>query len=120
MSKKKLVKPKKQIKEYYDYHKCRDYLQEKFGYNERDYAGRFNKKGKRITKVTLEIPYQDFWHWVLDKHEVHNGSFLTFDRQSLKYYDEDKTIKPWQREIYCHYLDEFADEKGELEMYVWW
>jgi hypothetical protein len=40
----KAVKPKKHTIEYYDYHECRDYLQEKYGYNERDYAGRHKKK----------------------------------------------------------------------------
>lgn len=29
-------------------------------------------------------------------------------------------MKDWQREIYKRYLDEFADENGELTLYCWW
>ncbi len=32
-------------------------------------------------------------------------------------HDEDN--EDWVKEIYKHYLDEFADENGDLEMYVW-
>jgi len=112
MAKKKKVpeKPQKQVREYYDYNKCRDYLEAKYGYSERDYAGMSKGKG-----VNVSVPYLDFWHWVLENQEVHNGCFISFSRGVLEEIEED-----WVKEIYTRYLDEFADEKGELEMYVWW
>jgi hypothetical protein len=36
-----MEKPKKESQEYYDYNECRDYLEAKYDYDERDYAGRF-------------------------------------------------------------------------------
>ena len=103
-------KPTKKTKSYYDYNQCRNYLQEKYGYDERDYAGRFKNRGE-------DLPYQDFWHWVIKRHEVHNGCFIIFSKENL---EEDSETEDWVKEIYKHYIDEFADENGELEMYCWW
>ncbi len=111
----KLEKPEKTTESYHDYHKCRDYLQAKFGYDERDYMGKFRKGKGKITGERGEVPYLDFWRWVIDNYEIHNGCFVTFDRDALNEIDQD-----WIKTIYKNYLDEFADEKGELRMYVWW
>lgn len=108
-----MQKPKKHKKEYYDYNECRDYLQEKYGYDERDYLGMFTGK-----TVNDNVEYQDFWHWVCDNYEIHNGCCITFDMELLK--EKDIYIKPWQKEILKHYLEEFADENGKVELYVWW
>lgn len=104
-----LDKPKKKSRSYYDYIQCRDYLQAKYNYLERDYAGKF-ANGKLNGK-----PYLDFWHWVLDNHEVHNGCEILFSKEELETIE-----KPWVKEIYQRYIDEFADKKGELTLYVWW
>lgn len=110
------MKPKKQTKGYYDYNQCRNYLQDKYNYDERDYAKKYyrNKKNK-ITKVNNDKPYLDFWCWVLDNYTINNGCFITFYKNDIKQIKED-----WIKEIYSHYIDEFADENGELEMYIWW
>ena len=109
---KRLKKPQKKTKTYYDYHECRNYLQKKYGYDERNYAG------KKFSGDT-DVPYQDFWHWLIDHHGIHNGCFVTFDRDTLKNEDTD-WMGDWVKEIYTHYIEEFADENGELEMEVWW
>lgn len=139
-------KPKTKKRTFLDYHECRDYLQEKYKYDERDYGGqeKFEKKvlaginkkygdswyttaPKDFTKKQKEAhdlyrrmmknepEYLDFWHWVVDNYEVHNGSFISFSKEALGC-----EMKDWQKEIYKHYLDEFADENGELEMWVEW
>jgi hypothetical protein len=110
MAKKKLTKPQLQTKTFYNYNDCRNYLEKKYGYDERDYAKKFQGK-----KVHDDKPYLDFWHWVIDHNEVHNGCFISFERGTLEYITEE-----WVKEIYTHYLDEFADEKGEIVFYVWW
>lgn len=104
-----MEKPKKHSKEFYDYRECRDYLQQKYDYDERDLAG-WRKK------MDDSVPYQDFWHWVVEHHQISNGCFVTFSREALAELD----AVDWQREIYVRYLDEFADESGELEMWIWW
>lgn len=111
MAKKKPTeKPVPRTKTAYDYNQCRDYLEAKYGYEERDYVGMFKEK-----KVNEEVEYLDFWHWVLDRHTIHNGCYVTFSKEEL-----DEIDKEWVREIYSHYIEEFADDNGELELYVWW
>jgi hypothetical protein len=107
-----MKKPTKKTKSYYDYIQCRDYLQKKYDYNERDYAGKFKNRDKE------DVPYQDFWHWVIEHYQVCNGCFITFSKEYLEC--DGKESEAWVREIYKHYIDEFADENGELEMYCWW
>ena len=117
--KNKLEKPEPRIIKCYDYNACRDYLQEKYDYDERDYAGRYKRKNGKVKECNLDIEYLDFWHWVCEHHEVHNGCFITFCREVLE--DEQTDFDAdWQKEIYKHYIDEFADEKGEVELYCWW
>lgn len=81
----------------FDYIECRDYLQEKYEYNERDYAGHFTDKG-------FDSPYQDFWHWVIDACGVTQGGTVYFANDLI-----DSCDKPWQAEILEHYLVEFGE-----------
>lgn len=108
-------KPGKRRRDYYDYNECRDYLQARYGYKERDYAGRYTGSGASL-RLDDGKPYLDFWHWVVENYDVRNGCFITFTRERL----EEGGMEDWVREIYTRYLDEFADEKGELEMWCWW
>lgn len=105
-----LIKPQKRVRSCYDYRECRDYLQQKYGYDERDYAGKYRGNGVRD-----DVEYLDFWHWVVENHEIHNGCYVVFGRNR-----ELQNDPAWVKKIYSRYLDEFADENGELEMYVWW
>lgn len=116
--KKKIDKPVKQTKTYYDYNECRNYLENKYGYDERDYSKRFKRKDGKLTGINNDVEYRDFWHWVLDHNQISNGCFITFYKEDLE--DPEMDFEDWQKEIYKRYIDEFADENGELEMYVWW
>jgi len=108
-------KPKLKKTAYYDYNECRNYLQEKYNYDERDYAGQFKKtKNGKIIERDDSKPYLDFWLWVCDNHEIHNDCFITFTEEELAKIKED-----WVKEIYTHYLKEFA-KNGELELFCWW
>lgn len=108
-------KPTKKLKTYYDYNECCDYLQKKYKYNERDYSGRWKDKSKSPDDTK---PEQSFWRWLIDHFDIHDGCFIVFSKEELD--DPDLDAEDWVREIYKRYLDEFADENGELEMYVWW
>lgn len=95
----------------YDYRECRDYLQARDGYDERDYASKF--------QGDAGPPYQDFWHFVLDKDpEIHNGCEVVMDESWAE------GAEPWQQEILRKYLDAFGETGllGErvVNVYVWW
>ncbi len=142
-------KPKKQTKSYLDYHECCKFLEQKYGYEERDYGGKyaFHAKIKKIlnekykdktwwnivpanyTKKQREIAnehdelmkmepeYLDFWHWVVDHHEIHNPCYITFSKEQFN----EMTKEPeWIQKIYGYYLKEFANKNGEVEMEVSW
>lgn len=111
-------KPEKKTKSYYKYNECRDYLQKKYGYQERDYAGKFKNRGTKDVELNEDLLYQDFWHWVIKHYQVCNGCFITFSREYLE--EDAEESEDWVLEIYKHYIDEFADEDGMLEMYVSW
>jgi len=112
-------KPIKKAKVAYDYHECSVYLQDKYGYNERDYAGHFGKPAKNSTAVAAldpndEVPYWDFWHFVCDKgNPVRGGYFVMHEEWT------DGGVEPWQEEILRLYLDEFG-ENGGVEFYADW
>jgi len=96
----------------YDYHECRDYLQARDGYDERDYAGTFAGHP--------EAPYQDFWHFVLTQapHICSEGAFFVMEDAWAV------DAEPWQQAIVRTYLDAFGetDADGErcIDFYVAW
>jgi hypothetical protein len=106
---KDMNKPTPKTKTAYSYTECRDYLQEKYGYKERDYAGKFKHRDMD------DIPYQDFWHWVVGNYQIHNGCYVTFTKEVLDEIQED-----WVKTIYSYYLHEFALDKNEVTFYVEW
>jgi hypothetical protein len=107
-----LKKPERVNKSFYVYNQCRDYLQDKYGYNERDYAKPlFGQEGWH--KNWQERP-QDFWYWVCKHYQITNGCFIVFTKDVLEEIKED-----WVRTIYKFYLDEFGTN-GILEMWVEW
>ena len=115
-----LKKPKpKDLGVVYDYLEASHYLEDKYDYRERDFAGEFEASPhkKRVPRASKKHEYLDFWHWVLKHHEVHNGGMITFSRERL---EEGFEMPEWVKEIYGYYLDEFADEGGKLRLYTAW
>lgn len=96
-----MKKPKKITKSYFVYTECRDYLENKFNYKEREYLDKNNQ-------------CQDFWHWIIINQNPPRGSFMTFD-----YFELQEIQEEWAKEIYAHYLEEFGENK-KLEMFVDW
>jgi len=95
-----MKKPEKGvIKTGYDYFKCRDYLEEKYGYKERDLYN-----------------HRDFWYFVYDCDGgyITNGGFFTM----LEEWGED--AEDWQKQILGYYMDEFGEgEPGNREITFW-
>jgi len=83
----------------YDYIECRDYLQAKHGYDERNYA-----EGK------------DFWHWVCKNYEIRNDCNITFTEGKLSEIEEE-----WVKTIYKYYIDEFGEGDPKIaSFHCWW
>lgn len=96
-------KPKKLKREStYDWHDIDDFIQKKYGKDVRDWAGKYSKKNK-----VQEVEYQDFWHHLCDRHEIHNGVTITIWPEDAL---DDKELPAWQREIYEILLKEFGSE----------
>lgn len=113
MTDKKLKKPtKKPRKSAYDYHEVIHFVEEKYGFDSRDYAGKYSSKPFDET-----IPYLDFWHWLIDGPfaELHNRSAKYLD---LKFELEDEETPTWVKEILQKIFDEFQED--EMEFWVEW
>lgn len=76
----------------YNYDLCEDYVRRKYG----------KCKG-------------DFWGWVCDNYAQSEGCLITFSRSRLL---EKDSFPDWAREYYGHFLEEFANEKGDLVLYM--
>jgi hypothetical protein len=110
---------KKEHESHYDYNECQDWIESKYGYKVRDYLGKFTYYKNGSPKGFNEnIKYLDFWHWITDNFDIHNGSYFLFSKDDLNNYR--KSEPEWVKRIYNDFLTEFADENGEIEFYVWW
>lgn len=136
-------KPQKHTIQYYDYHEVSRYLEQKYGYSERDFAGMFtyqrnlmkmvdekfgDESWKHVAPAVAneqqtaaiayhqelkqsipEPPYQDFWHFVLSRTEIHNGGMFTM---SDIWFDGVSELEDWQKQILEYYLSEFGEDNG--------
>jgi len=126
---KKLTKPKPRVVEQLDWSDCIEYLEKKHGFNNEDYAGMFTKG-----KVDDNVPYLNFWHWVLDTKAISNGTTFTLGNDDIECLDlddgrgdtpKDKDIpeqyRGWKEKILNYVLDEFGKGKDrECEFVVSW
>lgn len=105
-----MKKPKKHKREYYDYNECAEYIANKLGVKDlRDFAGKYSEKESE------DKPYLDFWHWLYDFGEIHNGCFIYMPPASdiPHYTEEEKWVAP--------IVQVFEDEFGpEAQMWVEW
>jgi len=113
MRKKEMEKPKPKVVQRvsFDYNECRDYLQEKFGYNERDFAGKFSRDGN------TDAPYQDFWHFVIECDDsISDGCYFTMDRDWVEDFEKDD----FRSIILNRYVDEFGGGSDSVQFWVEW
>lgn len=94
--------------DFFDWFECVKWIEQKYNCDIRDYAGRY--KGNPFHD---EKPYQDFWHFIIDGTEIHNGCEYYMEPLELKEYaDED-----WQKEICQMFYDEFGED---LSFWIEW
>ena len=125
----KLVKPKPRVVEQLDWSDCIEYLEKKYDFNNEDYAGMFTKD-----KVDEEVPYLNFWHWLIDVMGISNGTTFELDKwylDNIHTFDgrgdtpKDKDIpaqyRGWKKKIIGYVLDEFGNGKDKkCEFVVSW
>lgn len=111
-----LIKPTKIIPEpYWDYREVINYIEAKYNIKTDEYTPKNGFTSEQLEKYGQE-PYLCFWHWIVDHHNVHNGSSFTL------YYDDidDENTPDWVQEILKVIFDEFEPDYAEMEMYVSW
>lgn len=110
---KKMSIPKKRTQKYWVYNEVRDHLQQLHGKNFRDYAGKHTPENANDDS----IPYQDFWHWLCDQNEVHNGCFIHLPE--WEYFMNNEDTEPWKKEI-MQYFKDFLKEDYDERLWVEW
>jgi hypothetical protein len=99
-----MKKPRLKSRKSYDYNECAEYIAHKLGVKDiRDFAGRWNGD-----KFNESKPYQDFWHFLYNHCEIHNGGEMY-----MPCLDDLNLIEDWQYKI----LQAFQDEFGEDAVY---
>jgi hypothetical protein len=106
-------KPEKHTRTFYDYNECCKYIEDKYGIDTRNFAG------KTFGGDNDDAPYQDFWHHLCDSVEMHNGCYFFMSDEAI---DEEYGVQEeWIRTIYEYFLSEFGEGTDrEIEFYVWW
>ena len=89
---------KKKVIEALDYSECTQEVQNILGYDIRDVNGRFKKDGNRMAE------YRDWWHYLIEQQEVHNGCLIWIGSEMLG-------AEPWQDEITQCFIDTFGDDQ---------
>lgn len=102
----KLKKPQKVTKTYYDYHEVAGYLEKKHKKDFRDYGNKYGKNGDE------NAPYLNFWHFICENNEVHNGGFIFLPERSDHH-------PKWIDEILGYFEDFLGDDYNE-QMRVSW
>lgn len=90
----------------YDYQQVIEWVESKYKFDARDY------------KREVDGKYKDFWLFVVDGGEIHNGCY--FGLPDLWTKDDDGEYSPWWvREILELIHKEFPDIEDQ-EVYLWW
>ncbi len=79
------------------YAECEKWIGEKLGYDIRDTLGSMELVSRE------ECEYRDYWHFLCDQMEVHNGSEITIGSDLLGCGTD------WQDEITRAFIAEFGD-----------
>jgi len=96
------MKPAKKSIEYYDYFECIKYLSERKGYRKNS---------------NHNSPYDIFWHFVVDRSSLNNGTFWYMDNNWLNWFDYryDTPERVKYADKIKPILEEFLAEFGEGE-----
>lgn len=116
----KFEKPTQHTLIYWDYIEVISYIEKKYKIKTEGYIPKCGFTEEQLNNAPGKTPYLNFWHWVIDGKNIHNGS--SFDLIILDEdddLDEDEEYRPrWVREILRMIYDEFSEAK--MSMLVAW
>jgi len=130
-------KPKKKVSEpYFDYHEVIDWIEDKYKINTRGYTPKCGFTEAQIEERKRygsdRQPYLNFWHYISEDSDIHNGSYFYMNLLGDHYkgkkngdgdWDGDDEYRPrWVREIQKMIYEEFKDDLdcGEMKCWVSW
>lgn len=92
-----LTKPQpKQHRPAYDYGEIADFIEKKYAIKLRGY------------KNEEDGEYRDFWHFLVDRCQIHRGCYITVSEETGDGAEE------WQKELLSLFLTEFGSS-----IYIW-
>lgn len=118
-----LEKPAMKVSDpYWDYREVINYIEKKYNIKTDEYTPKDGFTLEQLetrssyNKENDRKPYLCFWHWIIDRHNIHNGSRFNL------YYDDidDENTPTWVKEILKMIFDEFEPNYAEMEMHVSW
>ena len=86
-----------------NWREAREWIRHKTGRDIRDWLGKFGPDGKEFHK---EIPYRDFWNWITDHCDIHNGCLFSLRSEHLENCQGDEA---WAAEVLNMFIAEFGD-----------
>lgn len=108
-------RPTPKTLKYVDYCSMADYIDEKYGITQRDYAKKFKGGRQHQIELGLELvdpPYLDFWHWMLENHideRIYNGAYSTISFVRARETAVEKN-DDWARDIIDLYIKEYGGD----------
>jgi hypothetical protein len=103
------------IKLAYHWNQVEDYIKFKTGKDIRDWSGKYGANGTDLSR-----PYQDMWHWLVYRYDLHNGCYFCLDisDESISW---DDTEHLFIKEILAVLREEFpGDIKTGMNCWVSW
>lgn len=100
---------------YYNWDEITKEVEANTGKEVRDWAG----KWKGAKPGADNIPYQDFWHKVIEMYDIHNGAVTTMNFQEIAEYYKGE---PWIVEICNEYIKVLgpSDDDGDYRIKHEW
>ena len=142
-----MEKPVRKTKEYFNYQECSSYLQKKYGYNERDYLGKYKYIDKCKKETDKKFGKNGWWNATPSSMNDKQKEAYNYYQELLKNEPEycdfwhwvvdnyevrngceitfckealDEIEEDWVETIYGYYITEFADENDEVNFWVEW
>ena len=105
-----MKKPIPKTKTSYNYNECLDYIKTKYGYDPDNFAN------CKFTGKPDDPPFQNFWGYLCECMEIHNGCYIYFNTFWM-----DNAPEEWQKKIFKDFLTEFGEGiDQEIVFWVSW
>lgn len=110
-----MEKPQIKTREYIDFLEVQDYIEHKYNIKLRGYTPQNGFTDEQLLKTKEEYgshekkPYLDFWHWICNNYEIHNGCEFVMELDWHLHQNNAKHTPEWVREILKLFQQEFGN-----------